>query len=136
MGFENRFPIRTGKSRIEGLGVFADTAIPARRKVGEFTGERISQHEARRRARTQKHIKIVELNDRTAIDGTHGGSEFSFINHSCAPNTYMRICRGRVEFYSLRPIKKGEELTCDYVDSHHEGKLPCRCGSSKCRGFI
>jgi len=136
LGFENAFPIRTGRSGIEGRGVFADATIPARRKIGEFTGERISQREARRRARTLKHIKIVELDDRTAIDGTHGGSEFSFINHSCSPNTFMRICRGRVEFYSLRPIAKGEELTCDYVESHHEGKLPCRCGSSKCRGFI
>jgi uncharacterized protein len=136
LGFENAFPIETRKSGIEGRGVFAAAAIPARRKIGEFTGERISQSEARRRARTLKHIKIVELNDRTAIDGTSGESEFSFINHSCSPNTFMRICGGRVEFYSLRPIARGEELTCDYKESHHEGKLPCRCGTSKCRGFI
>jgi SET domain-containing protein len=41
-----------------------------------------------------------------------------------------------VEFYSLRPIKAGEELTCDYGETHHDGRLPCRCGSVRCRGAL
>jgi hypothetical protein len=48
----------------------------------------------------------------------------------------MRIHRGHVEFYSLRYIHPGEELTCDYGASHHGGKLRCSCGSAKCQGFI
>ena len=40
------------------------------------------------------------------------------------------------EFYALRDIRKGEELTVDYEDSHHEGRLRCRCGAARCRGWI
>ncbi len=61
---------------------------------------------------------------------------FRFINHSCAPNTFMRRTKDRAEFYALRAIAKGEELTVDYEDSHHEGRLRCRCGAARCRGWI
>lgn len=124
------------KSRIEGRGLFTDCPVPARTKVGEFTGERISVREARRRARKQKHIAIVELNHRQAIDGTVRGGPFQYINHSCNPNVFIRIAYGRVEFYAKRRIAAGEEMTVDYELSHHDGRLPCRCKSQECRDFI
>ena len=124
------------KSRIEGKGLFTDTPIRARAKVGEFTGERISVREARRRAKTRKHISMVELDHRWALDGSVGGGPFNFINHCCTPNTFTRMAYGHAEFYALRDIAAGEELTVDYEESHHDGKLPCRCGSGECREFI
>jgi hypothetical protein len=33
-------------------------------------------------------------------------------------------------------LRPGDEITCDYGDSHHNGKLPCGCGSAGCRKFI
>jgi uncharacterized protein len=48
----------------------------------------------------------------------------------------MRVAYDRVEFYSLRKIMAGEELTCDYGPTHHDGKLKCRCGAINCRGFL
>ena len=125
-----------GKSGIQGSGIFTDAAIAARRKIGEYTGERISIREARGRARTRRKIAIIELDDHTAIDESVGGGPFQFINHSCRPNVFIRIAYGRAEFYALRNIRAGEELTCDYGESHHDGKLPCRCGAKNCRGFI
>lgn len=40
----------------------------------------------------------------------------SLLNHSGDPNLYytFRKRTQQIEFYSLRPIKKGEELTIDY----------------------
>jgi hypothetical protein len=76
-------------SRITGLGLFAGTRIPARAKIGEFEGEVIGLREARRRARGRQIVAIVEL-ERHAIDATDTGRGFRFINHSCAPNTYIR----------------------------------------------
>ncbi len=122
-------------SAIVGLGLFAGTAIPARAKIGEFEGERIGLAQARRRARGRAVIAIVEL-DRHALDATASPRGFRFINHSCEPNTFMRCTAERAEFYALRAIARGEELTVDYGDSHHEGRLPCRCGSPRCRGRI
>jgi SET domain-containing protein len=48
----------------------------------------------------------------------------------------MRRAYQKIEFYTLRQVKKGEELTCDYGETHHDGKLPCKCGAANCRGHI
>jgi SET domain-containing protein len=130
----NNFKVK--RSRIQGRGLFALSPLPARRKLGELGGELISQREARRRARTTDCISIVEFGDGTALDATHAGGPFRYVNHSCEPNAFMRRYRGRVEFYSLRRVEAGEELTCDYGETHHDGKLPCRCGSAGCRGRL
>ena len=130
--YERLYVARSG---ITGKGLFAGSRIGARAKVGEFEGEVIGLRESRRRARGRSIVAIVEL-ERHALDATASPRGFRFINHSCAPNTYIRCTPTRAEFYALRAIGKGEELTCDYVDSHHNGKLPCRCGAKGCRGYI
>ena len=71
-----------------------------------------------------------------ALDATRIRRGFRFINHSCEPNTFMRCTPTRAEFYARRDIAAGEELTVDYMESHHDGKLACRCGAARCRGFI
>jgi SET domain-containing protein len=114
-------------SAIHGRGLFTKEAIPARRKIGEFAGERIRLREARRRARERKIIAIIEFEDGWALDGSVGGNGFRYMNHSCTPNTYMRLANGRCEFYSLRAIRAGEELTCSYGETQHNGKLQCKC---------
>jgi SET domain-containing protein len=91
--------------------------------------------EARRRAAGKRIVAVVEL-DRVAIDASRTRHGFRYINHSCEPNTYMRRTATRAEFYALRDIRAGEELTVDYEDSHHEGRLRCRCGAARCRGWI
>jgi uncharacterized protein len=130
------FNFQVRRSRIQGRGLFALSAVPARRKLGELGGELISQREARRRARVSDCITIVEFGDGTALDASRTGTYFKYVNHSCEPNTFMRLYRGRVEFYTLRRVEAGEELTCDYGETHHDGKLACRCGSERCRGRL
>jgi SET domain-containing protein len=122
-------------SAIVGKGLYTRVAIPKRAKIGEFGGERIGLREARRRAKGRDIVAIVEL-DKFAYDASVGDNAFRWINHSCEPNTFIRCTPTRAEFYSLRAIRPGEELTTDYVDSHHNGRLKCRCGAAKCRGFI
>ena len=131
-----RFLVEIRPSRIDGKGLFAKSAIPARKKIGELEGERVSVRTARRRAKTYERIAIVEIGDGTAIDASQGDTEFKYINHSCSPNSYMRTCYGRVEFYTLRDIRRGEEITCDYGITHHDGTKPCECGSRGCRKYI
>ena len=124
-----------GKSRFAGKGLFAGTSIPARAKIGDYEGEAIGLREARRRARGRRIVAIVEL-ERHALDATGWKHGFRFINHSCDPNTFIRCTPERAEFYARRAIRRGEELTCDYGESQHNGTLPCRCGAANCRGFI
>ncbi|MFM7672930.1 MAG: SET domain-containing protein [Bacteroidota bacterium] len=129
-------PVRVAKSRIAGLGAYATGLIPPRRKIGDLGGVIITMREARKLIRNKKVINLVELDDDLALNASANPNDIRFINHSCAPNTFMRVLKNRVEFYALRRIRKGEELSCDYGETHHEGKLPCRCGARQCRGFI
>ncbi len=91
-------------SFIQGHGLFAQQPLPARRKLGEFTGEKISVREARRRAKDAQRIVIVEISETEAIDGSVGECPFQFVNHSCDPNVFIRVAHRRVEFYARRNI--------------------------------
>ncbi len=68
---------------------------------------------------------------------------YSYINHSCSPNILVKhITIAKSDFYALRDIKKGEELTYDYGANALDqfGKtlwvMKCMCRSKKCREKI
>jgi SET domain-containing protein len=131
-----KFAVDVHLSTIDGQGAFAAEAIPARRKIGEIRGEAVSVREARKRAKGRARIMIVELSHTRAIDATHSTDPLRFTNHSCQPNAVLRIRQGRVEFYAMRDVSIGEELTVNYGETHHEGKLRCRCGAPACVGRL
>ena len=131
-----KYAVKVAPSRIDGQGAFAAEAIPARRKIGEIRGEAISVREARRRAKGQARIMIVEVTERRAIDASASADPLRYTNHSCAPNASLRIRQGRVEIYAMREIAAGEEVLVDYGESHHEGRLRCRCGAPGCVGRL
>lgn len=131
-----KYAVDVRLSRIDGQGAFAAEAIPARRKIGEIRGEAISVREARRRAKGVARIMIVELSDKRAIDASQSTDPLRFTNHSCRPNAVLRIRQGRVEFYAMRDVNAGEELTVNYGETHHEGQLRCRCGAPGCIGRL
>jgi uncharacterized protein len=131
-----KFAVAVRPSRIDGQGAFAAEAIPARRKIGEIRGEAVSVREARRRARGAARIMIVELSETRAIDASNSTDPLRFTNHSCRPNAVLRIRQGRVEFYAMRDIAAGEELTANYGETHHEGTLRCNCGAAGCVGML
>ena len=130
------YPVKVAKSKIAGKGAYALQRIPARKKIGDLGGVIITMKEAMRLIKNLKVINLVELDNNLALNASANPNDMRFINHSCGPNTYVRVMKDRVEFYALRDIKKGEELSCDYGETHHEGKLPCKCGAKNCRGFI
>lgn len=131
-----KFAVENRPSAIDGLGAFAAEPIPAYKKIGEIRGESISVKEARKRVRGQARIMMVEVSDKRAIDATHSTDPLRYTNHSCQPNTVLRIRSGRVELYAMRAIAVGEELTADYGETHHEGRLSCQCGAPNCRGTL
>ena len=133
------YPLQISESNIAGKGAFSLKTIPAKKKLGNMGGEIISYKEAKQRVKRQPGnvLFMVEFDhENIALDASINSNELRYINHSCDPNTYMRRAYRKVELYTLRSIKKGEELTCDYGETHHDGKLPCGCGASNCRGYI
>ncbi len=131
-----KYDVVARKSGIDGFGAFAAEPIPAHRKIGEIRGESISVSEARRRAAGKARIMIVEISQKKAIDASQSSDPMRFTNHGCSPNARLQIRDGRIEFYALRPIAVGEEITVNYGETHHEGTLKCRCGAANCIGWL
>lgn len=126
------------KSRIQGRGVKAVENIPARQPVMEHTGRLMNRKQYREfeRNNRRKHQYIWGINSYWSMDGAVGGSGAQFVNHSCDPNLVVRMSGKRIYYYSLRTIKKGEELTIDYRFEASNTPIPCRCGARNCRGTI
>jgi uncharacterized protein len=136
------FPLRVATSMIDHRGVFAESSIPARRKVVEYSGEKITLQQALRRVRKilfgkgPKRLYIARISRGWALDGAVGGSGAQYINHCCDPNLSLRRAGGRIFFYSRKAIPKGQELTIDYRFGPAADPIACHCGSPKCRGTI
>ncbi len=130
-----RFRMVVRPSKIHRWGVFAGQSIPARTHVIEYTGERISRREAKRRSERELHY-LFDIDDYWKLDGAVGGSGAEYINHSCEPNLWAEIDRGHVHYISKRRIQPGEELLIDYMFAKDEEKVPCHCGAKTCRGTI
>jgi SET domain-containing protein len=130
------FGLRLARSKIHRWGVYATERIPARRKVIEYMGERISRRETKRRSEQSDMIYLFTLDAYWTIDGSVGGSGAQYINHSCEPNVVARIVKDHIIYVSLREIKAGEEITIDYHFDKKVEKVPCHCGSLRCRGTI
>jgi SET domain-containing protein len=124
------------RSRIDGYGVFADETVLLGAKLGGLTGEAISVAEARRRAQGRQRIMLVELSASRAIDATRSADAMRFTNHSCSPNARIQVEDGRIEFFALRNLAIGDEITVDYGLTHHEGRLACRCAQPGCAGWL
>ena len=130
------FALRLAPSKIHRWGVYAAEPIPAYRKVIEYTGEKISRKETKRRAQSTDLIYLFTLDSYWTIDGSVNGSGAEYINHSCDPNLAARIVNGHILYMSVRNIKRGEELTVDYHFDKKVERIICTCGTLKCRGTI
>ena len=123
-------------SQIDGRGCFATAFFRKGRKIAEYAGERISRAEVARRARGRRKLRICAINSYWSLDGSRGGNGTHYINHSCAPNSYMRITHGHILFMALRDIHPGEEITLDYMTTLHSNDKRCHCKAPTCRGTI
>jgi SET domain-containing protein len=130
------FKLAIKPSKIHRFGVYAAEPIPANRKVIEYTGQRISNREANKRD-WGKYTYLFELDRYWTLDGSIGGSGAEIINHSCSPNIITRVMKGHIIYMSLRPIKRGEELTVHYnFAKDADDPSPCCCGAKNCRGTM
>ena len=124
-------------SKIHRWGVYALESIPKGRRIIEYTGERISRKETKRRSDEQNRmIYLFTLDNYWTIDGAVGGSGAQFINHCCDPNIRTVVTKGHILYYAKKAIRKGEELTVDYHFPKDVETVPCKCGAEECRGTI
>ena len=118
-------------------------------KIIEYIGEKVTKVEGDRRSakRIKKYLNkknegsvyIFELNKKYDIDGSVSYNKARYINHSCKPNCEVQIKNGHIWIYSIRNIKKNEELSYDYgyeFDEDDYSDHSCHCGSNNCIGYI
>ena len=121
------------KSTLGGLGCFATVHFAKDSPIAEYTGERITHAEAmwRMTGANGKHISQLDMDH--YIDGSVGGTETQYINHSCEPNADVLVIDGFMIVFALREILPGEEITVDYLNSFDQDQALCQCRSASCR---
>ncbi|KAG7206277.1 hypothetical protein KM043_003659 [Ampulex compressa] len=131
-------------SHIHGRGLFCLRDIEAGEMVIEYAGEviRASLTDKREKYYDSKNIGcyMFKIDDHLVVDATMKGNAARFINHSCEPNCYSRVVdilgKKHILIFALRRIIQGEELTYDYKFPFEDIKIPCTCGSRRCRKYL
>jgi SET domain-containing protein len=69
--------------------------------------------------------------------GPSGGLD-DFVNHSCNPNSGIKVTNKKVVLIAIKNIPKGQEITFDYSTTMDEDdwEMNCKCGSQYCRKSI
>lgn len=124
----------------KGQGVFAKNKIKAKTIIGEYTGEKI-EIEKYDLEKDKEGLYLMFLDDKYAIYPDLNTKDLHLINHSCEPNCWILNSEGRVFFFALRDIKKGEEITISYLlppkdKSCNPCTHDCYCGNEKCTGTM
>ncbi|KAK8624480.1 hypothetical protein V6N13_065823 [Hibiscus sabdariffa] len=120
--------LRFQRSKIHDWGLVALEPIEAEDFVIEYVGELIVRG------------YLFRLDDGYVVDATKRGGIARFINHSCEPNCYTKVIsvegQKKIFIYAKRHIAAGEEISYNYKFPLEEKKIPCNCGSKKCRGSL
>ncbi|KAG8923389.1 histone methyltransferase set1 [Tulasnella sp. 418] len=133
------------RSPIHDWGLYAMEAIPQGEMVIEYVGEVIRAQVADKREKWYERIGIgssylFRVDEDSVVDATKKGNLGRLINHSCTPNCNAKIIvvnsQKKIVIYAKSSIEPGEEITYDYHFPLEQEKIPCLCGSSRCRGFL
>ncbi|XP_038725488.1 histone-lysine N-methyltransferase ATXR7-like [Tripterygium wilfordii] len=137
--------LRFQQSKIHDWGLVALEPIEAEDFVIEYVGELIRPRISDIRERLYEKMGIgssylFRLDDGYVVDATKRGGIARFINHSCEPNCYTKVIsvesQKKIFIYAKRHIAAGEEITYNYKFPLEEKKIPCNCGSRRCRGSL
>jgi SET domain-containing protein len=129
-----RFDVEVRPSPIHGLGLFARRTFS--------TGEAILARDERPvTAERPLNAGLGEFDHH--CDWLEGGRQVylgvpeRYINHSCAPNAFLRIRDGVSTVVALRPIRPRDEIVLHY-GVNLSGGLPwrCDCHAEACLGVL
>jgi len=133
---------RIKKSNIDrnGKGLYAIANIKKGTKIIDYLGKIITkkQTEISNKFDNSKPIYLFNLNNRYDLDGDVSWNVARLINHSCSNNCDYEGKGLKLWVRTIKDIKKGEELTCDYGFSFDKDykQFPCKCRSRHCCGYI
>ena len=134
------YRIKKSNIDLKGRGLYAAEDIPTGTKIINYVGNIITkkQSENSNKFDNSKPIYLFSLNSKYDLDGNVSWNTARLINHSCSNNCEYEGKGLELWVVSIKEIKKGEELTCDYgfgYDSDYK-QFPCNCKSKNCCGYI
>ncbi len=115
-----------------GQGVFALAPIPAGAPALRFGGELY-----RRLEDLSDPHHFIQVGSGLFL-GPSGDID-DYVNHSCQPNTGLRLQGQELTLVAIEAIAAGEELTFDYatcLGPEDLSVMACGCGHAGCRGAI
>ncbi|MBW3005125.1 SET domain-containing protein-lysine N-methyltransferase [Candidatus Woesearchaeota archaeon] len=119
------------KSKIHGRGIFAARDFKKGEIVIKYdTSNTLTKEEVDKLPEAEKRYVSYLGEDKYILHQPPA----RYVNHSCDANTYS----DNFADIARRDIKKGEEITADYVAEKVPGfdKVLCKCGSKNCRSVI
>jgi len=137
--------LRFARSPIHDWGLYAMERITRGEMVIEYVGEIIRAQVADKREKVYERQGIgssylFRIDEDLVVDATKKGNLGRLINHSCDPNCTAKIItisgEKKIVIYAKQDIELGDEITYDYHFPIEQDKIPCLCGSTKCRGYL
>lgn len=121
----------------KGNGVFAKKKILKGTVIGDYIGTVLKTKDIDFK-KDGDSLYLMYYNDQASIYPDLKKTGIHLINHSCSPNCWIYVLSGHTLFFALRDIKKGEELTIDYLlapktDLEISCSHVCKCGNDTCR---
>lgn len=118
-----------------GKAVFAGRDFKKGEKIIEFKG-RLFTYEQLPTPYDEVEDHYVQI-DKNLYMGPSGNLD-DFFNHSCNPNSGIKIIGKRVFLIAIKNVKKGEEIAFDYSTTMDEDdwELDCVCNNKNCRKKI
>ena len=116
-----------------GRAVFANKMFKKGDKLLEFKGELLTKEQL-----TTPHIVNHSLQINKNLYRGPSGEMDDFLNHSCKPNSGVKMRKKQAVLVAIKNIQRGEEVTLDYstIMDEDDWELDCRCKSKKCRKKI
>jgi len=123
-----------GRSKV-GKAVFAGRDFVKGEMIIEFTGPLLKKKDLPKRLKPEddRYVQISKDEFMGASDDFD-----DYINHSCDPNSGLKEIKGKLILFTIKDIKKGEEITWDYSTTMAEDDwvMACKCGGPNCRKKI
>ena len=125
---------------VKGMGAFAGERIKAGTWVGRYAGERLTDEQRLLRYKTEPGDYVYKISDDLFVDGqnsTHFSRYFNHAEHRVFSNLDVTVDEDleRIDFFALRDIEAGEELTFDYGIDYWITRPPGPSPNSDSRNF-
>lgn len=126
------------ETKNKGKGLFVKGNVLQGVVIGDYIGKVIRPEDA---VVDEENFYLIYYHNRAVISPDLDKPGVHVLNHSCKPNCWLYIYKGHTLVFSMRKIKRGEELTIPYllppIDKFcNPCPHVCKCSNKECTGTM